>query len=406
MAGLENSALQVGFGYLFDPFGVFSCVCYYNSGQAPDKVEFDPLEKLPLGDSPIKRINTGLSGWGVPTQTDGLPDAKCFPNLITSFTFTDTYKGKIERPRAIFATPIRGFVGDDEDEDVEFAFGGRSWEADFFFALSSEINAGLSVAVTSFGRSAQDLTKATLPAYSFVTSDSMGKLFGDGDSDDFLTGVVSPQGLLLDRNRDLVSVSRKGETLTIFPGSFKVTRVSVEFNSPMNGQPTVILFPVWYKPDESTLDEVFPASAAQLFLTVHQISEGGFEAILDGASPVGFNFLAIGPDIPTKNVKHGLVSVCTQTVPPILSQLNGISIGGECPGAETEDTPGVLLNFDEPFSDIPSVIATPHARLSNNRCIVESITVSSARVKCTENPDDINFIPVPFTFVAIGETAE
>lgn len=30
-------------------------------------------------------------------------------------------------------------------------------------ALSSEINAGLSVAVTSFGRSAQDLTKATLP---------------------------------------------------------------------------------------------------------------------------------------------------------------------------------------------------------------------------------------------------
>lgn len=88
MAGLENSALQVGFGYLFDPFGVFSCVCYYNSGQAPDKVEFDPLEKLPLGDSPIKRINTGLSGWGVPTQTDGLPDAKCFPNLVRYYSPT------------------------------------------------------------------------------------------------------------------------------------------------------------------------------------------------------------------------------------------------------------------------------------------------------------------------------
>mmetsp|Transcript_33447 Transcript_33447/g.75548 ORF Transcript_33447/g.75548 Transcript_33447/m.75548 type:complete len:499 (-) Transcript_33447:319-1815(-) len=452
-SGLGNPGLQVGMSVSFfilptvdssRVFFSFICTCHYGSGQAPalDDVDFSPLVALmkTISDPYITRgVTTAYRfGWGVATKTGGIGFArKCYPNRAYKdndrsplFTFTDAYKGKIDRPRAIFATPIRGFIGDDAVEDEQNAYAEgilgtinidakpwaeqipyagsvkQPWEGGIFFALSSKINAGLSVAMTSFGPAALGLTRATIPAYSFVSSDAMGKLFGDSNNF-FLTDVVSPQGLLLDGNRDLVSVSRELNHV-----------VNVRFKSTMSGAPTVVLFPVWYKPDESTLDDVLPKRYGQLMTVVKDISAEGFAALVDRNSPVGFNFLAIGTDTPTTNVKHGIVYECTDDASST-SSFNGISHGneGDCSDVaqkELGERPkheGVLLNFDQPFSDIPAVIATPiygpERDESSVRCIVESISVSSARVKCGRVALANNLFkykPIPFTFVAVGAT--
>mmetsp|Transcript_3091 Transcript_3091/g.6151 ORF Transcript_3091/g.6151 Transcript_3091/m.6151 type:complete len:486 (-) Transcript_3091:302-1759(-) len=439
-SGLGNPGLQVGMFVDYDStLGIndakFSCICYYGAGQTPaaEDVDFSPLDAILKREriSITKGIVTGHFGWGKPKFTGVLNRGKCYPNSAyidksPLFTFTDAYKGKIDRPRAIFATPIRGFIGDDAVEDEQNPYAGsdgtinidakpwaeqipyagsvkQPWEGGIFFALSSKINAGLSVAMTSFGPAALGLTRATIPAYSFVSSDAMGKLFGDSNNF-FLTGVVSPQGLLLDGNRDLVSVSRELNHV-----------VNVRFKSTMSGAPTVVLFPVWYKPDESTSDDVLPQNSLRLVTAVKGISAEGFAALVDRNSPVGFNFLAIGPDTPTTNVKHGIVYECTDDASST-SSFNGISHGNEGDCSSTDEKlldpspehKGVLLNFDQPFSDIPAVIATPiFTRLTYARCIVESITVSSARVKCGRVALANNLFkykPIPFTFVAVGAT--
>mmetsp|Transcript_33443 Transcript_33443/g.75532 ORF Transcript_33443/g.75532 Transcript_33443/m.75532 type:complete len:489 (-) Transcript_33443:319-1785(-) len=442
-SGLGNPGLQVGMFVDYDStLGIndakFSCICYYGAGQTPaaEDVDFSPLDAILKREriSITKGIVTGHFGWGKPKFTGVLNRGKCYPNSAyidksPLFTFTDAYKGKIDRPRAIFATPIRGFIGDDAVEDEQNPYAGsdgtinidakpwaeqipyagsvkQPWEGGIFFALSSKINAGLSVAMTSFGPAALGLTRATIPAYSFVSSDAMGKLFGDSNNF-FLTGVVSPQGLLLDGNRDLVSVSRELNHV-----------VNVRFKSTMSGAPTVVLFPVWYKPDESTLDDVLPKRYGQLMTVVKDISAEGFAALVDRNSPVGFNFLAIGTDTPTTNVKHGIVYECTDDASST-SSFNGISHGNEGDCSSTDEKlldpspehKGVLLNFDQPFSDIPAVIATPiygpERDESSVRCIVESISVSSARVKCGRVALANNLFkykPIPFTFVAVGAT--
>ncbi|EJK76524.1 hypothetical protein THAOC_01709, partial [Thalassiosira oceanica] len=131
---------------------------------ALDDVDFSPLVALmkTISDPYITRgVTTAYRfGWGVATKTGGIGFArKCYPNRAYKdndrsplFTFTDAYKGKIDRPRAIFATPIRTINID-----------AKPWEGGIFFALSSEINAGSSVAVTSFGRAALELTRASIP---------------------------------------------------------------------------------------------------------------------------------------------------------------------------------------------------------------------------------------------------
>ncbi|EJK43755.1 hypothetical protein THAOC_37769 [Thalassiosira oceanica] len=442
----------------------FSCICYYGAGQTPaaEDVDFSPLDAILKREriSITKGIVTGHFGWGKPKFTGVLNRGK--------HTLTNAYKGKIDRPRAIFATPIRGFIGDDAVEDEQNPYAGsdgtinidakpwaeqipyagsvkQPWEGGIFFALSSKINAGLSVAMTSFGPAALGLTRATIPAYSFVSSDAMGKLFGDSNNF-FLTGVVSPQGLLLDGKLDRVSVSRHSEGVVNvkFKPTMSGNKSPSEPSPPSTGspsapskspttsptsspskstsesspRPTVVLFPVWYKPDESTSDDVLPQNSLRLVTAVKGISAEGFAALVDRNSPVGFNFLAIGPDTPTTNVKHGIVYECTDDASST-SSFNGISHGNEGDCSSTDEKlldpspehKGVLLNFDQPFSDIPAVIATPiygpERDESSVRCIVESISVSSARVKCGRVALANNLFkykPIPFTFVAVGAT--
>lgn len=262
------------------------------------------------------------------------------------------------------------------------------------------------------------LLMSCVTAYSFVTSDSF-PIGDDRDSHDFITGVVSPQGLLLDGNKDLVSVSRVKVSNT--NENFKV-----EFKSPMRRHPTVILFPIWFKPDKSAAASggtVFPSNSAQLMISLipFHYHKAEFTARFQRTGPVGFSFLAIGPDIPTRNVKHGIVYECTSV--PFKSFFNGISKGNDyCSNSEgqnfnQDNVPsheGVLLKFDEPFSAIPSVIATPIGSPKeldgySVKCIVESITVRATRVKCGGvkfSNVSFHYKPFPFTVVAFGETEE
>ncbi|EJK49774.1 hypothetical protein THAOC_31316, partial [Thalassiosira oceanica] len=123
-------------------------------------------------------------------------------------TFTDSYKGKINRPKAIFATPIRGFIGDSEREARQYPYddGSETWKGGNFFALSSNLHVGSRIAVTSFGQAAREANQ--IPAFSFVSADSFGSV---KVADDFLTGVVSPEGLVLSRNQILFDVSETSD---------------------------------------------------------------------------------------------------------------------------------------------------------------------------------------------------
>lgn len=132
----------------------------------------------------------------------------------------------------------------------------------------------------------------------------------------------------------------------------------------------------------------------------------------------------------TTHVKHGMIAKCTRDgVDGLNSTLNGISVSSSvnCSSIDpaiindaTEHN-GVEVLFDEPFDDIPSVIVTqfaeyPATNITSGcsgatnthipRCLVESITESSAVVKCVMILECASggsmYYPIPFTFVAVG----
>lgn len=77
---------------------------------------------------------------------------------------------------------------------------------------------------------------------------------------------------------------------------------------------------------------------------------------------------------------------------------------------------GVVVAFDPPFDDIPSVHVTPCSIQRENkyrvydgeqipRCIVESISIRKTRVKCgrvKKVGKDWQYQPIPFTIAAFG----
>ena len=127
----------------------------------------------------------------------------------------------------------------------------------------------------------------------------------------------------------------------------------------------------------------------------------------------------------TDNVKHGIITDCTTLVGE--ATLHGITVSTDCsdpnisagfssldPGPEHW---GVKITFDTPFTDLPSVIATPYVPLDDGcplpsivipRCLVENITKKSVIVKCGMIYDQgagasVSYQPMPFTFVAVGQ---
>jgi len=406
---------QVGFTFV-ENAGKGECFCWYDNGKLPTSLsELTEQIRESSGTGPV---NSGDDTSG--TSTYFCYINKNYQSRSAIVTYSDVWKGKTPKPTAIFATPIRLDIAPNGDEELEFPFkkdGSQSdtWNDNIYFALTKSINLNGVLAVTNFGESRKSYTgSSSLPSFSFLTIDTLRRY---GAS--FLSGVVAYNGLMRNSEGiDEFDVEKGGDAFI-----FNYSTRSYDIDK----LPTVLAFPNWF----SIKDEHYPQDTVDITFAISEISATGFQ-IKHGPSSrdsyLGFNFAVIGPDMPKENIKHGIITQCTRFHGTIYPKY-GISVEptdfAECTpngslsywvfiqNTETDpDQLGVKVVFDSKFADIPSVIATPYIPgntwdlLGIPRCVVESITKSSAVVKCGQIIESADiattYEPIPFTFVAVG----
>ena len=240
----------------------------------------------------------------------------------------------------------------------------------------------------------------------------------------FRSGVVAFNGLMLnEEGKDEFDVTTETAADDSEVGSF-----AIDFrNHAYSEIPTVIAFPNWF----TSNGENQPADTADVNFAITSISETGFEISHSQASSqsyLGFNFAVIGPDLSTKNIKHGIIAECTESgftkdrypkygIAVANVELNDCTPNGEGNGSWNQEltgkASGVKIEFDVPFTDIPSVIATPFKdetpadvvrNGSVSRCTAEAITRTFATVKCGVIDTAKKYRPIPFTFIAVGNS--
>ena len=133
---------------------------------------------------------------------------------------------------------------------------------------------------------------------------------------------------------------------------------------------------------------------------------------------LGFNIAVISQEMPTENLKHGVIYDCTEEGENQTSSTSGITVPANSCGtsgpfnATNSLSEGVKIEFDSPhFYDIPSVVVTPFIPNWDAeglpKCFVESITKTFARVKCYlvyQDSGEFTFRQIPFTFAAVERT--
>jgi hypothetical protein len=280
-----------------------------------------------------------------------------------------------------------------------------------YFALTKNLNNAGVLAVTNFGsKRSSFISNRQLSSYSFLTIDTL-RSYGA----DLRSGVVAGNGLLFDR-------AGRSE-FTVTKGAKKI---KLEWNEAYDSPPVVIAFPNWLGPSP----EDYPMYQEELNYAIRSITDSSFEiSHASAGSSLGFSFAVIGDNVPTddpnddptdknKNINYGYIGCSGDDD----HRLHGVTISSSSSvcsssiGALPEMHPAVKIVFDTPFSDIPAVIATPftNQNLDNGtvKCIVESITRVSARVKCayirpvSANSDSMYYQSAPFTFVAVGNAPE
>jgi len=197
---------------------------------------------------------------------------------------------------------------------------------------------------------------------------------------------------------------------------------NIKFKTPyQNGKtPTVLIFPSWTRvgyleDDEEENDGSRPRDIISVNFGLKTFNPSSFEIsnnVLSSDEPyLGFNFLVIGQDMPTENVKHGFVTKCSTRENNLNQFLLGATVD-DCPDITTfsvrDKHAGVKIIFDQPFKDIPSVVATPYYNVEViadkiiPRCVVETITTEFVRIKCGAIINDTDYQPIPFMFLAVG----
>lgn len=192
---------------------------------------------------------------------------------------------------------------------------------------------------------------------------------------------------------------------------------------------TVVACPRWFTLGENVNR---PSTPEDINIAISDISTSGF-AIKHSKNArkrlLGFNFAIIGPDYPTNNTKHGIITECTEAAYMYNDKTyakHGISVNStECMFSGSDNTStwvqpiddatkhaGVRVHFQQPFSEIPTVIATAFLPLADGfteeplaRCMTEDITKHFTTVKCglingTANPP--TYRPMAFTLLAVG----
>merc|ERR1712176_1664343 len=92
--------------------------------------------------------------------------------------WTDIYKDKTEQPRAIFATPIRGRLSEDLDEDDSSFLQitkdkTQPWKDEIFFASSTGPIAKSVIALINFGDERKKIfSNEQIQSFSFLSVDT------------------------------------------------------------------------------------------------------------------------------------------------------------------------------------------------------------------------------------------
>merc|ERR1711862_815047 len=243
-----------------------------------------------------------------------------------------------------------------------------------------------------------------LHSFSFLRANTMNSY-----NNYLISGVVGPNGLILNQ-----------DAKPLFEVNTSTNNFTISFTKPYKSRPpTILAFPVWFRDSQASN----PASIKDISYVISKFSAKGFVIeFKQGNMHIGFNFLVISQQLPTSAIRRAYIEDCTaedfadgQRSP---TKTGGLAVRDEgCTESDTKyktinkDQKGVVVEFEPPFDDIPSVLVTPHVHGGYDekeipRCIVESISVNESRVKCgmvNTKGQVVMYRPIPFTVAAFGE---
>ena len=132
--------------------------------------------------------------------------------------------------------------------------------------------------------------------FSFLSLDTLQRY-----ETSFLSGIVAYNDVMLGDN------ARDDFEVTTHLNDFTVT-----FGNQYSSVPTVLAFPNWF----SLGNQFYPKDATDLTFDITEINTVNFKIryqIDDSRkSYLGFSFAVIVPDMPNENIKHGIVTECTE----------------------------------------------------------------------------------------------
>lgn len=267
-----------------------------------------------------------------------------------------------------------------------------------------------------------------------------------------LVGVISDNSSVLNRGVDGAPFD-----VTILDGNpkFKVKTL----NGSSDLLPVIMAMPHWY-----TRKAIYPVNIAEISVAIEvseQMWQNDRSFVVHAGSnkyssgrQLGFDFIALDPNIDDKNLVYGYVGLSGQMAGKnwssteevfkkeisVINQNELCKEFGEsasCDPALIEggDVGGVRIKFQTSFTDIPTIIITPvlssadecypsndsngymwtNTKISIPHCVVESVSATETYVKCgcftVTNPNSssqtkIKFTNTPFSFLAMGPTKD
>lgn len=332
------------------------------------------------------------------------------PDMLDFFSYDILYDDIGGQVPAVFANLIRDNLSINTEEDAEIGF-----NMDFIDGVYYLRRDGINLEFKPFGFG-NDLNvgKIAIFANGVIPTDrllhfsylSVTNLPGNSD---YVSGLVHPQGYPLNAQ---FGIDPGYEVRQLSDSEYHIV-FTEEFSA---NRPTILVFPQWL-PFESAQ---VPTTSGQVAIATNDISKNGFK-VTAGAqttellfcdtgtgleiNPVeeetdqflGFSFLAIDQELSNPGLVHGNIGV--NPTSGVIDNQSGQGFNATSTLVETTvkydplfddgedgvDVPafggGVLVEFDEEFLDIPSVIATP----------LTNIAISDFRINTCDGIDNTWF---------------
>lgn len=331
--------------------------------------------------------------------------------LDNYITYSTTWKNRIDRPTAVFATPMHGDISENGAEESSSGFTAEilnevvmDYDNNIMIGLVDESGGAGTIAMTNYGR---ELEIERVQSFSFLALENNVNLM-----EDIVSGVVRYDGVITNQYPGTalnfkISKETESKYLLQLPGTFW---------SESEGNPTVVIFPQWYTDAEVYPGGAYHISVSHTFKNYYDVEINlGPKGILD-RSYLGFNFVAMSPSLKTKTSSfvygyytssgsgsqcHGCTYKPAKTIP--LPSGTGYS------GTELS----MALTFDKPFKSLPSLIVSPYETEQPSftnipRCVVETLLLDGATIKCTEVKPLEKKIGTTggFSFLAVGKAKD